>query len=356
MDELKIRLFIYRGLQWVGKFSILLVVLALLLGAIGLVDVYVTRGHGAITWTPSLSVVVYMLGAWCIWIFSSQKKQLILYLRKFGDENANDLLQKSIRRKLRKKYRLVVLDDGKFSSVTLLLRDRIMLVAAFVPMVAVLLALISLGKAVIGTVSGGYNTTEDFFSGEITVDTNLLGDFISGNLYFSMPYGIILWLITLIIIVPLLISVSSIFRGKVSIESVKQLARLLYSVRFSQAWVASPRVMHPMVLLVRSSDHIWKSVVSALIKRADLVVMDLSESSDSLAWEVEICAEKASNKTLYFSKEGTAGGYDVDQVVHYPEDKSQARSVIVKAILEKESNIIVGISSKPGVLGNMKTR
>lgn len=81
---------------------------------------------------------------------------------------------------------------------------------------------------------------------------------------------------------------------------LKVLGRLLgQRVRLNVNWLVSYRKL----FAIRSSDEYWRACVELLLERADLALIDISEPSEALQWEVSQCLERMPGRTILLAAE-----------------------------------------------------
>jgi hypothetical protein len=81
---------------------------------------------------------------------------------------------------------------------------------------------------------------------------------------------------------------------------LKLLGRLLgQRVRLNVNWLVSYRKL----FAIRSSDEYWRACVDSLLERSDLVLVDISQPSDALEWELSQCVERLPDRTILLAAE-----------------------------------------------------
>jgi hypothetical protein len=81
---------------------------------------------------------------------------------------------------------------------------------------------------------------------------------------------------------------------------LKLLGRLLgQRVRLNVNWPVSYRKL----FAVRSSDEYWRACVDSLLEHSDLVLVDISQPSDALEWELSQCVERLPDRTILLAAE-----------------------------------------------------
>ena len=88
-------------------------------------------GLAAVITLTMLGVLALTMLLYLTWAAASGKKRLILYLRRFRAESANEALSSAMYHSLRNIGRLVVLDDAVFKPVAIPRRERLILIGVF---------------------------------------------------------------------------------------------------------------------------------------------------------------------------------------------------------------------------------
>lgn len=218
-------------------------------------------------------------------LFVHRKKRLVLFLRKFRSSEATALIGATIKRRSSAAIRLVTLDDGKFAPR-----------GAPVGTVVGSLALTAFG-AVIGLMSirlVGAVYAEDFgqFYWLPTVVAVACG--------FLIPSGGVGFLA----FVTGLLGAHFIWRtrrmktqsGDEVAAATRRLARLKSRARASDA-------LAPRACVVTSSDEVWREAVAAIADVADIIVIDVSELSAALEWELAFVSANHRGKLLLIARD-----------------------------------------------------
>jgi len=209
----------------------------------------------------------------------------ILFLRKFGNTSLNKDIKSAIEKTNRKDLRLVTLDDSNFIPSGSELRP--------------LFTLFALGAALLSLIAGYYSIIQTNFS--------ILFGVSEGQLYGESMLGYLQLIITIILIC-LFIAISTlfVFQAKSMImKNVKLVTDKDYSERISHITPPegfSNRAMNlstPISRVVGTSDNLWMQVVKLLSQKNDIVIMEISEYSESIKWEVELLSQNFSEKTIF---------------------------------------------------------
>ena len=70
-------------------------------------------------------------------------------------------------------------------------------------------------------------------------------------------------------------------------------------MRLNGNWLVSYRKL----FAIRSSDEYWRACVDSLLEPSDRVLVDISESSDALEWELSQCVERMADRIILLASE-----------------------------------------------------
>lgn len=194
---------------------------------------------------------------------SAGDKRLVLFLRRFGDESLNHAISRLARTYLRETARLITLDDARIQPVPTNLRG---LSWAALPATALLLLL---AMAV------------DFM-------------FSAGPSPAAMMLAIIgVW--TLLVLFLLALAVASLalvsrHRGRRSFRTVTDSAsrhHVIAHARRLQSFWRSSTILAPIATVIGVVDREWRETVAALADICDVALVDISEPSESIRWELD---------------------------------------------------------------------
>lgn len=293
--------YIIQRLSHLGVISVSTIVCFILISSY---IITLERGKDAVAFSLSAPLAYSAVLAVClfysVWVLAAGRKRSVLFLRKFGDKNSNNLLANVVRDSLSDKVRLFVLDDGEFSAVTLQLKDRISAIGFVAPFIVILIAMIfGTFNVTIGPSYGSSSITEIVPDNTVVNPNAVRTRFLDRRSpLFDMPYGLFLWAATILLLLPIFVSVIGILRPSLTIVSRRDIHKLARRIAWSTSWFTAPRMLAPMTTLGKTDTRIWKHVVRELVVMCDLVVIDLTHNSESLKWELTTCLREAPNKCL----------------------------------------------------------
>lgn len=246
----------------------------------------------------------------CVWMFASGRKQTILFLRKFGDREANDIVKLTIENQFRSKFRLFVLDDSTFAASALPWKERLNGVFYVAPFIILFFIFCAFVKIHVGPNYEHLSTISDYITGEVAKNPNPPINpyreetvILQGNPFFDFPYSLYLWAWALVLFAPLGMILLTSLSGNLRISGQVGIGRLRARMAWASNWLSAPNILAPMSTLVSTDAAVWKETVEAILKHCDLVIMDLSHDTDSLRWELAAVKRLAAGKSIFVARE-----------------------------------------------------
>lgn len=285
-----------------GKLVVVLGVVAVILsGALGVIlaladDPPPTRGDWLVTGGIGVGgIVAIAIGRASV----RGRRRLVLFLRKFGYQEATAATTYAAERAMGRRWRLVTLDDSATAPIGISpgLRRRSNLFG----FIGVLLIAVSIAFVTYWVATGGPgNTADSVFDGMIeqfeeeNPDASL-GDRMGAG--FGAALGAMFVLVFLIIggVIVLLTVWTACVDLWITRIAVGRAERSK-SWRMDTPGVVEPvadaigrraRMVHaPRMFVVRASDRVWQRAVRALADHADAVIIDISRPTENLLWEI----------------------------------------------------------------------
>lgn len=272
------------------------------------------------------SLLLALLLIYGIWLIASGRKKIVLYLRRFNDSLSNEAMTRAMYSSLRGIARVVVLDDGMYRAVSLPSRERILGLLTWIPFFFMIVYTIGIGS-VIGSDLVTDESPTLYFSATVnciersalvpeadsitsfiavipTAQPNTFHtQFLEGSLLTSFPIAILTWCVLLVMAVPLWRYIFAFAEAQRSITGEVDANRLVRRTRYLKGWIAAPKAFGNLATVARSSNLLWQHVVSQLAAESDVIVLDISTPSDSILWELQLCAEKYPHKLLIMINE-----------------------------------------------------
>jgi hypothetical protein len=213
------------------------------------------------------------------------RRRMVLFLRRFRHDEATAMITAAVETAVGNSWRVVTLDDESVAPVGVVkFGRRLARSGMFV------------GLGVVGLVAWWWATggvgqlLDDLFDG---IAAEAEGADVIGAVIAAAVIGVI---------VLVLILAATTFFGGLTLLSVASLRARRRSERAKRAEIgtrsdigqvvdgiarSTKRIFAPRLVVVRVANPVWQEVVLDLADRAHMVVVDVSEPTDHLAWEVE---------------------------------------------------------------------
>lgn len=271
----------------------------------------------------ALGIVVWLLGVKLI----RGKPQTVLFLRRFGFDDAEEFVSHAAARALGRRWRLVTLDDldtdpvGANRGVRLAARlGRIVVAVVFIWLLYQLFQYATTGA-------------EDVV-GQAAEDAIEEADNPIEGLFAALVVGIVVALVVAIVIAGFALVVAVV--GAVGVfafvsnralrraerdqwtpvQSEGELSRFI-----DQTVAARDRLFAPKIAVVRVVDALWRQTVRALVGVSQVVLIDVSDPTENLLWELGEL-ERAPGIELVLVGSGerlehlvTTGGDEIDRAL-----------------------------------------
>ena len=314
-----------------------------------------------------LTLLVLIPLALAAWIAAADRKKVVLFLRKFGDDQACSSLQRAIRLHLGRHFRLLTLDDSVFRPVPFN-RNALFVVGA--GMIFGATALVAIRETVDAYVDGGlagYAQLEGMVRGSAlsllflpalqpaevwSSVLSLLQHPLEGSaklyrqeaefpLFFAAGFvtSYVGWALIMVLITALLMTclVWSRLIARRRVYDQASLRRLERYAKRLQSRLRAPTLLAPRATIASVHDPFWQRTVLELTLRADVVLMDLSSYTEAISWEVDVIARHGLTKCVFIAdedrfKEWRAAAFD----------RSDAAACAVSELFVSSSPILYG--------------
>lgn len=289
-----------------------------------------------------ISVIMALL---CIllWFWSSQRKKVVLYLRKFHNQRVTSVLERVVRKILSGRFRLFTLDDAKFNPIT---SKSVSKIAAFVCVVLAFLTVISVWDT-IGTFLGdglhGYAQAEfliqddaiaflllPLFAPEyfqevvlkiLSSDLDMLVQ-AAGQTVFMLGM-VFIGFVTSYVGIGIVLAIAGVLYlcmlararllGRQGVASAPALQRFSRYARRVRSRLYAPGLMSPPATVVTVADELWQSAVLSLADDADVVIFDVTEMTEAIVWEVEQMLGNHRGKCIFVAERESYRRWTSDQ-------------------------------------------
>jgi hypothetical protein len=279
--------------------SVLILSLLLFAAELGLVMTFRVE-----KWAADLTVVGALIGpiaVVCGLILTSPRKKLVLFLRRFGNEDINLSIRRAVRWRLGTTYRLITLDDLAFRPASSPPGPKA--VAAGTIIAAAALALLT--ERAIEWVLEVVKTGE-------AVQTNV---WVPGSIdgmegwYFEIFLywvGKGAFLVECYIVgLGALVAIGILFlgrRSRLSIENVGRIRKVERQAERLKSWWRGPSLFAPQASVVKVVDALWQPTVVSLLGHAEAVLIDISVPSESILWELRAAREASTSKLILLAQ------------------------------------------------------
>lgn len=204
----------------------------------------------------------------------ASRKRPVLFLRRFGLD-INSVVSRVIQRGLGRQFRFVTLDDGRFPALDVPAFER-WATRLGPPLVAVLV--------VSGALVARENLSAHPASNGATQQT-------AAQMSLVMGYWVaILWVL-------LMLGWAHLLRvrrkSRYNIGTEGQLKTFLFDIRQLGRWRLRSSLMRPQAVVAKVSDALWQSCVLAVAGEFGVALIDTSDPTANLQWEIERSREMA---------------------------------------------------------------
>lgn len=223
------------------------------------------------------------------WIRSRNAGPMVLFLRKFGCVDLNTAINRAFRKKLgRHRYRLITLNDALFEHGA----------ASTKP---VWLAALTMALLVTFSAAGGWAVYEEYKG---AISESAIGMFAMLAGFVIVAGGFLAAGLALLVV----LARYQVTSGRSALRSVASATELrsVLSILAGARTGSMTGLMVPRAMVISSSHELWKEAVLAFMTEADLVILDVSASSESIQWEQQQIKEQCAGKALLLSRKKSA--------------------------------------------------
>jgi hypothetical protein len=265
-----------RTAEIVGGILILLIALMAFVALFGLI--YFAAQFAAVSaqdaefWSLSriarrILYVGFLIGIVFVGLALLEGRQVCaLYLRRFH-LNVN-AVSPTDRGGLGRRIRLFTLDDREFVPAEVPPLDKWL--TRLVPFAALLLA-IGIGKVTTDATLGEFSDTND-------------GNWLAMVFFFAFSAGMFTLILSM-----LLMHRYRLRRGAtIYVKRAPDLDRAVAAVESASSWWTRPALLSRQATVIAVSDPLWRDTVQALAKKVDSIVIDVSEPTENILWELQL--------------------------------------------------------------------
>jgi len=229
-------------------------------------------------YTVIVAVLLYV-DAFVAWLAGGPPAGLVVFLRRFGKTELNRALARAARRRRgTKRFRMITLDDRDFTPLSGGRSALSITAAALIPLTAFAFVVMNASSNAVAELAL-YELAE-------RVARTLL---LIGAAVCLVPTILILgWAFW-----------RSWAKRRQSVTSTTQIDRLISSLTKKTTWWLRARTLsNPRAVVVTTAHELWQQTVLALMRAADVVVIDLSEVSENVQWELDRLREEFPSKAV----------------------------------------------------------
>ncbi|MEM7275393.1 MAG: hypothetical protein AAF547_20125 [Actinomycetota bacterium] len=284
-----------------GTVLIIVGVLAIapFLAYLGLVVVFLVIGDEppAIEARAVATFGAIALGGLMVWMIGTRvvrgRTRVVLFLRKFGYDEAKDVVSHAAAQALGRRWRLVTLDDLDTTPVGSGTRVRAGLRVGRLVLVVIVAAL---GYLVFLFFADGLENAISSASDQAADDADNPVAGLIGAVIAGLIVGVIVGLVGMVFMLAVAVfgslglfafvahrSLRKAERDQLTVvQTTEQVRHLLRQVQARRNRFFSPRIA-----VVRSANAVWRDAVLGLADIADVVLVDVSDPTESLLWELD---------------------------------------------------------------------
>ena len=250
--------------------------------------------------------VVWAVLVYLSWLAAAGPKLSVLYLRRFRLTSAQAVVTAALEQGLSRRYRIVTLDDASFQPMEVpRLYRRLSRYAGpglWLALMLVILATIWLLYAQAAPTISGMGS----------------GLALLGMTLFMPGLLVSLTGLLLAVAVALLMQRWRVRRrSRLFVRTRKDIDRVETAVADLSAWAKRAALLAPRATTVKVIDALWQAVVECLAGRTNVILVDLSASTENLQWEMDLLARQSYRRTVFIadrhveSKLAAPPGHDV---------------------------------------------
>ncbi|MEM7237039.1 MAG: hypothetical protein AAF501_04355 [Pseudomonadota bacterium] len=242
---------------------------------------------------PQVSSLLRETASWSGLLFApilllmNRRKPLILVLRKFNDDEMTHSLRRAFLGPLYQRFRMITLDDGVFPSASLHATS----IGAALLMMLASFGVLSLTSSYIAYFDAATDIQEAFYL-TYALDS------------FSVLSAPMITAALTLILVSSIGTFLSLHTRKMRVAKATDIIRVVRYIDLARTRLFSLNVLIPNAALVQTDHSLWQDTVKAAISKADLVLIDVSNPSGAIDWELNILAKVAPEKTCVALLEG----------------------------------------------------
>ena len=222
--------------------------------------------------------LVPLIGAYGLLSIAGGRKSVVLYLRRFGRTASSRVVTSALESGLSARHRVIALDDAVFPALEVPPWERRL--SRYGPPVAAAVIL-----AIFVLIVRGLRQQGDYLWLGLSVATVPM---LAASLWCLLT-------VFLLLIVHRA-RIRRLARGRITSDA--DLGRCARRIVELGGWRRAPAIMAPQATVVRVDDSMWQRTVSVLATSAGAVLVDLSEPTANIAWEIETAQRTAPGRVV----------------------------------------------------------
>jgi hypothetical protein len=237
----------------------------------------------------------------CGLILTSPRKKLVLFLRRFGNEDINHSIRRAVRWHLGTTYRLITLDDLAFRPASSPPGPKAVAAGTIIAAAALALLTERAIEWVLEVVKTG-EAVQTYVWVPGSIDA-MEGWYFEIFLYWVAKGAFLVE--CYIVGLGALVAIGILFlgrRSRLSIENVDRIRKVERQVERLKSWRRGPSLFAPQASVVRVVDALWQPTVVSLLRHAEAVLIDISVPSESILWELRAAREASTSKLILLAQ------------------------------------------------------
>lgn len=234
---------------------------------------------------------VFLIACYACWLASAGPKLTVLYLRRFRLNAAQNVVTSALERGLSRRYRVVTLDDASFPPMeTPRLYRRLSRYGGAVGWSVVL--------------GGLFLLVWTFYASSSPTITGMISSVaLAGLLVLVAP--VVLPVVTVVAILftaALLVQRWRVRRrSRLEVRTEEDLDRAEEAVSRLAQWSTRSTLLAPRATVVRVTDDLWQVVVERMVRRTNVILVDLSVPTENLRWELALLDRLAQRGAVFIA-------------------------------------------------------
>jgi hypothetical protein len=236
-----------------------------------------------------LLLILWMILMYEAWLCAAGPKLIVLYLRRFRLTTAQEVVTAALEQGLSKRYRVVTLDDASFPPMEVpRLYKRLSRYGGPVSWSVAMFVLVTIVTVL-------YGLTNPTITGMIS-GLALVGFVVFGGILFVIFFSAMVVLFTALL---LLQRWRVRKHARLAVQTSDDVDRVEATIADLGRWSKRSTLLAPRATIITVTDDLWRKVVAGLVQRANVVLVDISVSTDNLQWELALLEGRSFQHTVF---------------------------------------------------------